>query len=454
MPELHASFAQVDITPEQPVSLLGYFTDRRSEGVLDRLHCRIAAFSSGEQRLLFVQMDTCLFTAVDAARLAHAAARASGVPVEGVMVFASHTHTAPALADLYAVKRDADYLDFLESTISSAAARLGPGEPVEVRVCRGRAPGIASNRRWWLANGTVATNPPRMHASLVRPEGPVDDEVNTVVVARPGGMPLGLLVSASNHVDTMGGNLVSADWPGTMEEEIRAALGAATVVIPCIGAAGNINHFDFTRAVEQSSCGEARRIGRAYASAVLASLAAGTTAQALPLAAVRRVMRVPGIEISAEEMEHARDLLKKPTAPGKEHDLTAEDIFAGDPAVERIFAEALLGLVRERPGAYEVPLQLVRLGGIGFFAIPGEPFVEIGIALKAIPGFDLAVPMGLANGYFGYIPPRECFGRGGYEVKPGPALLDRDAAERIVEAFREMSGQLPRLSRAEGTGSA
>jgi neutral ceramidase len=454
MPELRASFAQVDITPDRPVSLLGYFTDRRSEGVLDRLHCRIAAFSSGKQRLLFVQIDTCLFTAKDATRLAHAAARASGVPVEGVMVFASHTHTAPALADLYAVKRDADYLDFLESTISFAAARLGPGEPVEVRVCRGRAPGIASNRRWWLANGSVATNPPRMHASLVRPEGPVDDEVNTVVVARPGGAVIGLLVSISNHVDTIGGNLLSADWPATVEEEIRASLGAGPVVIPFLGAAGNINHFDFTRAVDQSSCGEARRIGRAYASAVLASLASGTTAQAVPLAAARRLMRVPGIEVSAEEMKHARDILTKPTAPGKEHDLTAEDIFAGDPAVERIFAEALLDLVRRRPGSYEVPLQLVRLGGIGFFAIPGEPFVEIGIALKALPGFDLAVPVGLANGYFGYIPPKECFGRGGYEVKPGPALLSRDASGMILEAFGEMAGQPQRLNRAEGTGSA
>lgn len=58
--------------------------------------------------------------------------------------------------------------------------------------------------------------------------------------------------------------------------------------------------------------------------------------------------------------------------------------------------------------------------------------MEIGLALKSFPGFDLIMPVGLANGYLGYIPLRECFDRGGYEVKPGPARLCRDAADRIL----------------------
>jgi hypothetical protein len=72
MHELRACFAEADITPDRPVSLLGYFTDRRSQGALDRLHCRLAAFSSGKKRLLLVQIDSCLFGAGDASRLARA----------------------------------------------------------------------------------------------------------------------------------------------------------------------------------------------------------------------------------------------------------------------------------------------------------------------------------------------------------------------------------------------
>ncbi len=454
MRELAVCFHRIDITPDRPVSLLGYFTDRISKGTLDRLHCRLAALSIGQERLLFVQIDSCLFGRADAERLALAASRSSGIPTERVMVFASHTHTAPGLADLYAVRRDAAYLDFLEAAIAEAASELGSGQRGAVRICRGRAPGLASNRRWWLENGTVATNPPRMHPALVRPEGPVDDEVNTVAFHGQDGRVLGLFVSASNHVDTIGGDLVSADWPGIMEAEIRATLRTDAVVVPFIGAAGNINHFDFSRRLDQSSYGESCRIGKGYASAVLDSLETGVEAGGDPLAAARMTIRLPGIEMSAAELERAREIVSRPPAAADGRDLTAEDIFAGDPGVERIFAQTLLDLAAGRPNDYEVPLQLVRLGRVGFFAIPGEPFVEIGLRLKALPGFDLAIPVGLANGYFGYIPVRESFGRGGYEVKPGPAQLCRDAADRILEAFAEMAAEGHQLNRAGGTGSA
>jgi hypothetical protein len=453
MSELRASFAREDVTPDRQVSLLGYFNDRRSEGVLDALHCRLALLSDGRARLLFVQLDSCLFSIEDATRLALAASRASGVPVERVVVFASHTHTAPALADLYEVRRDGAYLDFLESRISRAAAGLGTDEPVRIRICRGLAPGLASNRRWWLKDGTVATNPPRMHPSLVRPEGPVDDEVNSVALIAADGTTRCLFVSASNHVDTIGGKLVSADWPGIMEEEIGRGMsgrrgpsrpgGDVPLVIPVIGAAGNINHFDFGRLLEQASYTEAQRIGKAYAEAVLASLDAGVPTNGEPLSAARRVLRVPGIEITAAQRDRARAILDRPASELTGGDLTADDIFAGDPVVERMFARELLALAAGRPAAYDVPLQLLRVGGIGFFAVPGEPFVEIGLALKGLHGFELAVPVGLANGYLGYIPTVDNFGRGGYETKPGPALLCAGAAGMILGAFTEMAGAQP-----------
>ena len=100
-------------------------------------------------------------------------------------------------------------------------------------------------------------------------------------------------------------------------------------------------------------------------------------------------------------------------------ELTAEDIFCGDPRVERVFADALLDLVQHRPEHYNVPLQCFRAGPVALFA----------------------VPMGLANGCLGYIPLRECFARGGYEVKPGPALLCRGAADMLLAALREMASE-------------
>jgi neutral ceramidase len=418
---------------------MGYFNDRISEGVTDPLFCRLAALEDEAERVLLVQLDSCLVEAADAALLKREIERVSGYPADSTMVFTSHTHTAPALASFYAVRREEQYLVNLVSRVAAACASLGPPSPVQVTAGRSRAPGLASNRRWYLTDGRVATNPPRMHPALLRPEGLVDEEVTVLGFAAPSGEVRAVLVSVSNHTDTTGGNRVSADWPGVMEQEMRAALGPGVVVLPVIGAAGNINHFDFLRALDQTSRAEAVRLGTAYARAARAALACGRPVPAAPLGAASRTLTLPGREITAAETERARAAVSRRQAARAAADLTSEDIFRGDPEVERIFGQRLLDLAARGPVTHEVPLQLLRLGGIGLFGVPGEPFVEIGLALKALAGFSAAVPVGLANGYFGYIPLPECFDRGGYEVRAGSALLCRDAAPRILEAFREMA---------------
>lgn len=109
-----------------------------------------------------------------------------------------------------------------------------------------------------------------------------------------------------------------------------------------------------------------------------------------------------------------------------------------------MFAAALVDLAEHGPPSHTLLLQAFRMGDTGIFAIPGEPFVEIGLALKSLPGFSLTMPVGLANGYLGYIPLRECFDRGGYEVKPGPARLCRDAADMILRVMESLSASLLR----------
>ena len=431
--DLRACFRKVDVTPaDDGHPLLGYFTPRLSEGTLDPLHCRLAGLYLGDESLVVAQIDTCLMRAEEADMVASAISRRSGIPRERIMVCASHAHTAPALADLYDVRQDSEYLGFLVSRVEEAAATLRPERKVPARICRGRAPGLAFNRRWFLASGEVVTNPPRRHPALDRPEGPVDDEVNTLAFEAEDGTIPGMLVSISNHADTIGGNRISADWPGLMEREVNAALGADAVVVPLIGAAGNINHFDFTSVLDQTRYEEALRISRGYAAVAAATLSKGQAAESGPLKWAMEQLIVPAIEITPAELKNAREILSRPAPGPREADLTAEDIFRGDPAVERMFAGSLVDLAERGPPGHTVPLQAFRLGDVGIFAIPGEPFVEIGLALKSFPGFDLIMPVGLANGYLGYIPLRECFDRGGYEVKPGPARLCRDAADRIL----------------------
>ena len=458
-PRLRAIFRRIDVTPSYPVSLLGYFNDRLSEGVLDPLHCRLAAFLGTGRlpgrraaRLLFVQIDSCLFDQAFAWSLGRALGRreCGAWGRDEVLVFASHSHTAPALARLYEAPRQERYASELAARIAAAAGQaarsLALAPEVEVFVAGGRAEGLSFNRRWVDAHGKAVTNPSRaQRAGLVGPEGPVDPEVLSLWFRDASGAPRAAFVNAANHTDTVGGKSISADWPGALEREIGRALGADLPVFFLPGAQGNINHFDPQTERDQTCQAEALRLGRAYAEAVLAGLPA-----ARPLAFAARHpalesslqwVRLPGRPIPPAEREAA--LLAAEGEAGGGQALTASELAAGSVAVGRVLARELLRQAPARRRSYRVPLQAVRLGEALFCAIPGEMFVELGLALKGAggpagrpPGRPLIVPLGLAGGYYGYILPGERLPAGGYEALPASGRLGGAAAAMIVEHFR------------------
>ncbi len=480
---LQAVFQRIDVTPSYPVSLLGYFNDRVSGGVLDPLYCRLAAFRdprvrgprarrgavslSARSRLLLVQIDTCLFDQAFTWSLRRALrAREHGAwRQREVLVFASHTHTAPALARLYEAPRQERYAAELVSRIAvaaGAAARALPGAPeVGVQVARGSAEGLSFNRRWLGPDGKTVTNPSRaQRARLDGPEGPVDPEVLTLWFRDAGGAPRAALVSAANHTDTVGGGRISADWPGVLERELGKALGAELPVFFLPGAQGNINHFDPDTARNQTCYEEAKRLGRAYAEVVLDSL---PDARPLPLdprrpalACFRWQVRLPGRPIPAEARRAARALLAAAVQGGGPGTLTASELAAGSPEVDRVLARELLRQAVARRRSCRVPLQAARLGGALLCAIPGEPFVELGLALKAArppdrsrpapgrlaAGVRFAVPLGLAGAYLGYILPGARLLAGGYEALPASGRLGGAAGEIIVRHFLRLIRRL------------
>jgi hypothetical protein len=71
----------------------------------------------------------------------------------------------------------------------------------------------------------------------------------------------------------------------------------------------------------------------------------------------------------------------------------------------------------------------MRIGRVRWISLPGEPFVETGLALKQA-GADFVV--GYANGYLGYFPIRSAYDQGGYEVIEGAwSRVAPGSAERL-----------------------
>jgi hypothetical protein len=61
-------------------------------------------------------------------------------------------------------------------------------------------------------------------------------------------------------------------------------------------------------------------------------------------------------------------------------------------------------------------VQGIGIGPVKIVTMPGEAFVETGLALKAAGAFSV---VGYANGWLGYFPIRSAYDEGGYEVEPG-----------------------------------
>ena len=215
--ELLVTSIKFDITPIHPVSLLGYFNDRVSTGVADPLFCRLLALESGESRLLIVQVDSCLIPNYDAENLRKRICSQTLYKPEELLICTTHSHTAPALVDFYDARREDSYRKNLYSRIAERVTGLRAKTRCRVKTTRFSVKGLSHNRRWFMSDGKVVTNPPKGSKNRVKPEGTVDEEVILIGFFGEKNDILALLVNISNHTDSVGGTEISGDWPGFMD---------------------------------------------------------------------------------------------------------------------------------------------------------------------------------------------------------------------------------------------
>jgi hypothetical protein len=74
--------------------------------------------------------------------------------------------------------------------------------------------------------------------------------------------------------------------------------------------------------------------------------------------------------------------------------------------------------------------------------LPGEPFVEIALAIREASPWPFTAVVGYSDDYIGYIPTDRAFENGGYETSPGRWSRLAPGSEAIVcdEAIRMLGG--------------
>ena len=444
MSKFEFGYAQEDITPKRGLGLCGYFNLRPNRGAYDRLAVKTAAFRNGDDVCAVVSYDLCLFPASFVKRLEAAMAERKS-PLAGKVLFcATHTHTGPFVCGIFGDEKavDKDYVDsVVEKTLNSLDTAYASLAEAELYTTTTEYSALAFNRRYIMKNGKTLTNPGKLNPDIDHPEGGIDPLI-IIAEVRQEGRPVMLMANISNHTDTIGGDIVSADWPGRMEAEIQRALDTDIPVMTIIAPQGNINHFDTTTPVNQTGYEEAKRIGKGYANAILAALYRLKKMEDTAITFGRREFDAPYLQLTDEEYAEAKQVYEenKDAVMEAGRDLTSEDIARGVPAVKKMFAERAIGC-RENPikeKRTETQVAITFGSELAIVSLPAEPFVEIGYGIRKGSKYPKTILAALGMGEIGYVGLSYHYGNGGYETSPSRGLADRTVGDAMIQGALEL----------------
>ena len=438
-----AGAAASNVTPWLGVSMPGGFTDRRATKIHDELHARCLVLDDGQTQIAIVVVDNCILPRDVLDRAKVMAEKATKIPAAHILISATHCHSGPAAMDIAQCKADLEYQTFLARRIADGIGRAKANlAPAKIGWGFGELPTEVFNRRWHMKEGGIAENPfgnkkdkvrmnpPRRSPLLDRPAGPTDTQVPVLSVLHTDGRPLALHSNYSLHyVGGTGAGTISADYFGVFADRIQQLLEADRQQPPFVGmlsngTSGDINNINFQGIPERNKPYEQINfVAHKLADEVLRVQKKIKHHDWVALKAVQKDVPLGVRRPGADEVARAKQMLKDAQNPKR---LTTFEVYA----------QETLNLAKHPP-RIPIPLQTLHIGSLRICAIPCEPFAEVGLALK--DGRKDTFVIGLANGYYGYLPTARQMALGGYETwRSSWSFLEVDSAKRVINTLEEL----------------
>jgi len=428
------------ITPELGVSLAGYFNERPNTGVLDDIHVKVVLFKKDSvvTGLVSFELVSATLRLIDSIK---SKLKAKGYDfADDLIMTATHTHTGPELRSGKGGLNDEQFASLEDKAVCAIEEAYANLQDATIESAKVNNNPCAFNRRYWMKDGTVQTNPGKLNPDIDRPEGPLDDEISILAIRQDGRLT-GIITNICNHNDTVGGTLISAEWPGRLEKTVQHELGRDVPVLNLVGCSGNINHLDVSNDDDYYGYSEACRIGKVYGEIVVGLLDVLEPVEVDKIQVDSSDFVIPYQVISDERLAEAKATIERIGEVSMDEDLTSEGIAAGCGAVAKIFAEQLVEFKEKCSGKSRTfKLVNIKMGkDLMFLSSPGEPFTEAGLHIKEKSPFKYNFITAYAMGSCGYMCMPECYERGGYEILPvvggGP---ERDTLMRLMTAWDKL----------------
>lgn len=440
---MKTGFARKCITPPLGTPIAGYYEYRETKGVLDDLYASAVAFEGNGGRAVIIAADTLDYSVDDCTRFRKTVSEFCGIPVEAVFINCSHTHTGPMVGEDNSTMGHnlPEYDDWLALQLRDAAA-LALGDMKESRffAAEGKAENISFIRRYRMKDGSVQTNPGVNNPEIDHALGTPNDTVKLVKIERDGGDDI-FIVNFGTHPDTIGGEYVSADWPGFVRSTIEGAV-PGTKCMFLLAPQGDVNHIDTAPSPANPtrlhdtfdgcprSYEHSQHMGRVVAGEALKICGKAEEIDAQSLFCSSAKITIPSNRDNAR-LEESRRIAALHDA-GRDDELPYKNM-----ELTTVVAEAKRIIALENgPESFDFTLSAIKIGDIVFAGIPGEAFVEIGRRICAASPFKTTVLCCLANGGATYFPTSSAYDEGGYESRS--SKLKKGGDDIVVKGMTEL----------------
>ncbi len=379
-----ASAIKINITPTEPVWLLGYGSrEHPSTGVHDPLYLKIVCLDDGKTRFFLVSADICEFyRGYLYESLLDTITKTLDISREHFVWTTTHTHSGPHVSE-----KNREYQTWLEKTLIQGVVKA---EKSLVPARFGYENGIAlanMNRRVWYPHGEVNLGK--------NPAKPMDRNLGVIKIEKSDGTPLALVVNYAMHGTAMYARnyQISADAMGTATQYVEDRLGIPVLFVN--GAAGNLDPVYAYRDQFQARHFDMGCFEKLLGDPILVT-------QSM----VRTVSQVT---------------------------LQTSSTHIPLPCKEKFF---------DKHGkTLSVPVQFLKINDLMIYSAPLELFCEIAMQIQDQSPFKNTLFFGYANDFLGYLAPTSAYPEGGYEV--GDATFFHETAQAIFQ--RQVLSSLTRF---------
>lgn len=432
--EFQAGAAVIDITPPKlPVLVNGGMLSRYLDKINTRVNARAVVVGDGKSLVAIVVADSCMMSREVLDEAKAAAAKATGIPTDHMLISATHSHTAPSSMGCLGTDADPDYVPFLKEklveAIVAAKARL---ETARIGYGKEDAADFTALRQWIRRPDRVVEDPfgnmtvrANMHAGrnwddAVGESGPEDPDLSLISIQTKAGKPLAVLANFSMHY--FGDKDISADYFGLFSEGLKQRIDPEGTMVGIMshGCSGDIYRTDYKVPEKERPAPKIDEYTDGLLDIAIKAYAGIQYRDAADVVMAEKRMTLNYRVPDKQRLEWAQRVVAE---------------MAGQPPKNQTEVYAREQIILHERQRTEIVVQALRIGDIGIATTPNETYAITGLKIKAASPLEKTIVIELANGGDGYIPPPEMHAWGGYNTWAArSAGLEVMAEPKITQA--------------------